>query len=197
MGYVVTLNREFGSLGRPIAKHMAEELGIEYYDRDIVEDTAKKMSLPVSTISDEEERSGGKFLSMKFPLGTAPSEIQDDIFRAQRDIILRLVERGSCIIVGRAADYILKDRRDLLRIYVYAPYQARFDNCVNELLMSPEAARKMIREVDRARNAYYRHYAGYKAGDPEHQDLLVNSAAFGAEGTARILCQVVRDRFGA
>lgn len=195
MGYVIALNREFGSLGRPIAKKMAEELGIEYYDRDIVEDTARKMDLPISTISEEEERSGGKFLSMKFPLGTGPSEIQDNIFRAQRDIILKLAQKGSCIIVGRAADYILKDLPDLLRIYIYAPYQARFDNCVNELLMSPDTARSMIKEVDRARNAYYRHYAGYRVGDPKHQDLLVNSATFGIDGTASMLCHVVRSRF--
>lgn len=196
MSYIVAINRQFGSLGRPIAKRMAEELGVEYYDRDIVEATAKKMSMPVSTVSDEEERAGGKFGSMRFPLGTAPSDIQDDIFRAQREIILSLVEKGSCIIVGRCADYILKDHPDLLRIYVYAPYQARFDNCVNSLLMSPESARRMIRDVDRARNAYYRHYAGYKAGDPEHQDLLINSGTFGADETAKYLCHVVRERFG-
>lgn len=196
MGYVIALNREFGSLGRPIAKKMAQDLGIEYYDRDIVEDTARKMKLPVSTIS-EEERAGGKFLSMKFPLGTGPSEIQDDIFRAQREIILRIAEWGSCIIFGRAADYILKDRADLLRIYIYAPYRARYDNCVNELLMSPDAARSMIKDVDWARNAYYRHYAGYKLGDPKHYDPLVNSATFGIDGTASMLCHVIRDRFGA
>lgn len=196
MGFVVTINRQFGSLGRPIAKRMAEHLGVEYYDRDIVEATAKKMNLPVSTVSDEEERAGNKYLPMKFPLGTASSEIQDNVFRAQRELILSLVEKESCIIVGRCADYILKGHDDLLRIFVYASYQDRFDNCVNSLLMDPDAARKMIRDVDRARKAYYLHYAGYKPEDPEHQDLLINSGTFGPDRTADYLCGVIKEQFG-
>ena len=94
--YVVTIARQFGSLGRPIARTMSEILGIEYYDRDIVETVANKMNLPVSVISKEEETANGSFFIMKYPLGTSTSEFQNAIFNAQRQIILDIAEKGNC-----------------------------------------------------------------------------------------------------
>ena len=109
--YVVTITRQFGSLGRPIAKRLSEILQIEYYDRDIVEKTAERMNLPVSVISDQEERSSG-FFRMLFPLGTEAEEKQRRLFQVQSEIISRLAEKGSCIIVGRCADYVLAEERN-------------------------------------------------------------------------------------
>lgn len=102
--YVVTIARQFGSLGRPIAKALAEILGIEYYDRDIVEATAEKMGLPVSVISDQEEKVKSGFFQMGFPLGMGSTEQQIEIFNEQAKIIRDLAERQSCIIVGRCSD---------------------------------------------------------------------------------------------
>lgn len=85
--YTITITRQFGSLGRPIARAMSEILGIDYYDRTIVDAAAKIMSLPVSTVSDVEEAAKRNFFSMQFPLGRGTSEIQDKVFETQKEII--------------------------------------------------------------------------------------------------------------
>ena len=111
--YVVTIARQFGSLGRPIAKLMSKKLGVEYYDRDIVEQAAKKLNLPVSQIDELEEKvkktSTNSYKRMMYPLGTQSSTEQDRIFEAQQNIMKFLVERESCIIVGRCSDFVLSD----------------------------------------------------------------------------------------
>ena len=142
--YVVTIARQFGSLGRPIAKMMSEKLGIEYYDRDIVEQAAKKLNLPVSHIDELEEKvkktRKNSYMRMMFPLGTESSSEQDNIFEAQQNIMRFLVERESCIIVGRCSDFVLSDEPAAIHIYIYAPYDARVKNCVKDLNLTEEDA---------------------------------------------------------
>lgn len=193
--YVVTITRQFGSLGRPIAKKMSELLGIEYYDRDIVEKAAQQLNLSIPVISDKEE-TANTFFHMKYPLGQGTTQIQDQIFSAQKEIILGLAEKGPCIIVGRCADAFLADRKNCFNIYIYAPYAARLDNCVNSLHMNSETAKKMIRDVDKARCAYHRHYAGYLPDDVNHKDILLNSSFLGPEESAKFLVNIIRSKFG-
>lgn len=194
--YIICINRQFGSLGRPIALQLAETLGIDYYDRDIVEETAKKMNLPISDVSNEEENVKSSFLRMRFPLGNSTSDKQDEIFRTQRKIILDLAERGSCIIVGRCSEYILRDYENVVSIYIYAPKDVRFDNCVNILHMDPAEAKRMIEEVDKARDAYHVRYAGYCPGDFSHEKIMMDSSFLGAEGTAEYLAELIRKKYG-
>ena len=100
--YYVTIARQFGSLGRPIARELSEMLGIEYYDRDIVEAASQELKLPVSVIHSEEEKSvKSNFLNMLFPLGTDSIDKQDKIFEAQKKIIRDFAEKDSAIFVGR------------------------------------------------------------------------------------------------
>lgn len=193
--YIVTITRQFGSLGRPIAREMSEILGIEYYDRDIVEKAAKKLDLSIPAISNAEETANA-FFNMKYPLGQGTTQIQDQIFLVQKGIILNLVEKESCIIVGRCADSILADHKNCLNIYIYAPYEARLNNCVDSLHMNPDTAKRMIREVDKARYAYHKHYAKYAPDDVEHKDILLNSAVLGQKGSAELLADMVRRKFG-
>lgn len=194
--YVITLTRQFGSMGRPIARKMAELLGIEYYDRDIVEETSRKLNLPTSKISKEEENARGSYFAMRFPLGAYTTDEQDKIFWTQRNIMLDLAYTRSCIIVGRCSDFILKDVPNCFRIHIYATEEERYDNCVNMLLMSPEDAKKSIAEVDRARLAYHLRYAGYKPDDPEYKDIMINSSLLGVDKTAEYLCDLIKKKFG-
>lgn len=193
--YVITIARQFGSLGRPIAGRMAEILGIEYYDRDIVDVAAKKLKLPVSAISDADETISNGLFQMMFPLGQSGIRMQHDVFNTQREIILNIADKGNCIIVGRCADYILESVKNHLRIYIYASYDQRLKNCVETLKMTEESARRMIREVDKARDAYHRHYAGYAPADVNYKDILIDSGMLGVEGTAQYLTELVRERF--
>ena len=120
--YIVTITRQFGSLGRPIAREMSEILGIEYYDRDIVEATSKKMNLPVSKIIEHEETYSTSLFPMLLPLGSDSIAKQDEIYNVQKEVIREMAEKESCIIVGRCADYIFRDHRNVLNIYIYAKY---------------------------------------------------------------------------
>ena len=123
--YIITISREFGSLGRPIAKRLAELLGIEFYDRDIVEKTAQNLGLPVSVIKDKEESARNRFFNMSYPLGNEATEQQDQIFHEQTRIIREVADKSSCIIVGRCGDYVFENEKNCLRVHIYAPYEAR------------------------------------------------------------------------
>lgn len=193
--YVVTLNRQFGSLGRPIARRMAEILDINYYDRDIVERTASSLNLSVSTISAVEEYATSRFSFMCYPLGDQSPEVQDQIYKVQEKIIRDLAAKESCIIVGRCADYILKDFENRIDIYIVAPYQDRYDNCIHQLYMEPKEAKYMMKTVDKARDVYHKKYSGYLLGDYRHKDVILNSSLLGVEGTAQYLSDLVIKKF--
>ena len=132
--FSIVISRQFGSLGRPIAKEMSEILGVEYYDRDIVTMVAKEHNITIREVSNLEEKSS-RYAFMKFPLGNGTVAAQDKIFNSTARIIRELAEKESCIIVGRCADAILGDNPDNVNIFIYAPYEERLVNCVNELGM--------------------------------------------------------------
>lgn len=197
--FVVTITRQFGSLGRPIARKMSELLGIAYYDRDIVDQAAKKLQLPVSVVNQEEERAVKQavnpFSRMMFPLGKGTSHTQDKIFEAQKNIIQFLAEKDNCIIVGRCSDFILSEVENSIHIYIYASYEARLRHCVEELGMEESEGRRMIKSVDEARDSYHMQYAGYLPDDKRHKDILIDSSLFGVEGTAQFLADAVKRKF--
>lgn len=199
--YVVTITRQFGSLGRPIARKMSELLGVEYYDRDIVDQAAQKLKLPVSLVNEQEEKAvkqvKNPFSRMMFPLGKGTSNTQDEIFEAQENIIKFLAERESCIIVGRCSDFILSDVKNAIHIYIYASYEARLKHCIEDLHMEESEARSMMKSVDEARNSYHMQYAGYLPDDRRHKDILIDSSLFGVDGTAEFLAEAVQKKFGA
>jgi len=194
--YVITISRQFGSMGRTIAQLMARELGVEFYDRDIVEETAKRMGLPISVISAKEENANSIYFKRQYPLGMGLSSMQDEIFSIQKNIIEDLAKKESCIIVGRCADSILADVENRLNVYIYAPYEKRFANCTQILKMEEKVARRMIREVDRSRELYHRRYCPEYTDAFSNRDLLVDSGRFGIEKTAEILTEIVRNLFG-
>ncbi len=195
--YYITISRQFGSLGRPIARELSEILGVEYYDRDIVEQTSKKMNLPVSKVSDKEEQiTKLSFFDMLFPLGEASIDTQDKIFDVQKQIIINFAERGSGIFVGRCADYILKDYVNCLHVFIYAPSEQRYQNCVNTLQMEPAQATKMMVEVDKARERYWLKYAKYKPSDIKNRHIMIDSSILGVKGTAKILANIIKEKYG-
>lgn len=195
--YTITITREFGSLGRPIARSLSERLGIEFYDRDIVEEVSRQLNMPVSKISESEEKSRHWLFPSMFPLGTDEEYIRDMIFDVQKDIILELASKSSCIIVGRCSDYLLQNEKNTINIFIYAPYAKRLENCIKTLGMTEEQAKKMIMRVDRARGSYHKRYAGYLPGDPRHKHLMIDSSLLGVEGTAELIAGVVKKKFGS
>ena len=193
--YVVTISRQFGSMGRSVAQIMSRELGIHFYDRDIVEETASRMGLPVSVISDTEENSSSVYFKQQYPLGMGIASMRDEIFLIQKNIIRDLARRESCIIVGRCADSILMDMEHHLNVYIYAPVEARLRNCTELLKMDERTARRMIREVDCSRELYHRRYCPEYTDPSTNKDIMLDSSRFGTEGTAGILVALVKELF--
>ncbi len=197
--YVITISRQFGSLGRPIAKRMSEKLGIQFYDRDIVDETAKKLKLPLSIVKENEESATklvtNTFRRMAYPLGRGTSSVQDDIFATQQNIINFLVDRESCIVVGRCGDYVLSEAENALHIYIYAPYKDRVKNSIEQLGLTELETKQTIAKVDAARDSYHKHYAGFAPDDKNFKDILINSSLLGVEGTAEYLVQAVKQKF--
>ena len=198
--YVVTITRQFGSMGRPIAMKMSKLLGIEFYDRDLVDQAAEKLNLPASVVDENEERAkhvaANAYYRMAFPLGRQnTTDKQDKIFEAQKNIIKFLAEKESCIIVGRCADFILEDMDNVVNIYVYADYEDRLLHCTNELGMNEKEGRRMISTVDEARKAYHLNYAGYLPGDINYMDIVINSGFLGVDGTAEFLAAAIKKKF--
>ena len=193
--FTITITREFGSLGRSIARELSQILGVEFYDRDIVEEVANKLNLPVSTVSNEEEKSRHSFFPRMFPLGTDEEYMQDIIFDVQKDIILNLAKKSSCILVGRCSDFLLEKEKNNINIFIYASHEKRLQNCVDTLGMTEAEAKRMILSVDKARNAYHKKYAGYLPGDPEHKQLMIDSSLLGVTGTAKLIAEIVHQLF--
>ena len=194
--YVVTISRQFGSTGRMIAQQLSREQGVDYYDRDIVEETASRMGLPVSVISNTEENSKSIYFRQQYPLGMGIASMRDEIFLIQKNIIRDLAQKESCIIVGRCADSILMDMENHLNVYIYAPMDVRLRNAVELAKLDEKTAKKMIREIDRSRELYHRRYCPEYVDPSTNKDIMLDSSRFGAEGTVKILAGLVRELFG-
>jgi len=189
--YVITISRQFASLGRSIAQELSEILEIEFYDRDIVEATAKRMGLKISSVSKEEEVVKSRFFNRKYPLGTEVANIQDEIFNVQKNIIQDIAKEESCIIVGRCGNEVLKDHKKCLNVYIYASNEHRLDNCVNVLHMDPKVAKKMMKDVDKARENYRAKYCSDVKHVHDGYDILIDSSRFGVSESAKIIASIV------
>lgn len=193
--YVVTISRQFASMGRTIAQSMAEQLGVEFYDRDIVEATARRMQKPISMISNAEENVKSGFFLRNRPFNMGIYSITDEIFEVQRNIIRDAAAKESCIIVGRCAESVLRDYKNHISIYIYAPYEARLKNCIEDLHMDEKTARKMIKEVDAARSNYQKKYYPEAKSVFDHRDIMIDSSRFGIERTSEILSEIVKSQW--
>jgi cytidylate kinase len=178
-----------------LRKKWQKNLKIEFYDRDIVEATAKRMGQPIPVISSEEENSNSVFFRRKYPLGMGVANIQDEIFQVQTNIIRDIAKRESCIIVGRCAGSVLKDHPRRLNIYIYAPYEYRLKNCIEVFQMDPKQAKKMIKEIDKARENYRYRYCPEVKNAYDGYDIMIDSSRFGIDKTAMLLTDIVKSTF--
>lgn len=194
--YVITISRQFASMGRSIARELAAQLQIEFLDRDIVEETAKRMNATIPEISREEEEIPSKFSYRMYPLGLGVPAVKDEIFRCQKSIMEDFVRKESCIIVGRCGGYCLKDEPHLLKVFVYAPQDVRLKNCIEYLRMPEKTALRTMVEVDKAREAYHKRYIPGYVNAALESDLCINSAAYSIQDAAELIVAAAERKFG-
>jgi hypothetical protein len=195
--YIITIARQFGSLGRDIGKKLAAELDIKYYDRELIEKASEQMGLPVSALAQLDNKMSGTFQKMLYPLGISASATQSKLFEAQKSIILDVANQDSCVIVGRCADYILKDYENVLNVFIYADYKTRLDNCINDLHIDHTEAKRLITDVDKARQLYHKFYTGYDFDRINGKNLMVDSGLFGVDGAVELIKSAVKIKFNA
>ena len=182
-GVIITIAREHGSSGKQIGKVVAERLGIPFYYKEMTALAAEESGLDREFISDINANSP-KILHDLY----LSTHVVQQAVAAQDRIIRRIAENGSCVIVGRSADYVLRDHPDLFRVFVYAPKDFRIKRLGKVYGDDPETAEKNIRRSDGARAAYYRNISGRVWGERENYDLMISSE-IGIESSADIICK--------
>jgi cytidylate kinase len=196
--YVVTISRQFASMGRTIGLKMASNLGIELYDRDIVKHTAERLGLEKGEVSHYDEKTGKRsfFLRDTYLFDFSVYDIHRNVFEVEKNIIQDFAKKESCIIVGRCADSILRDMPNVLNIFIYAPIEERLKNCVEQLGMDETSALEKIRKVDDARSAYRHKFCPECVSEFNDRHIMIDSSKFGVEGTANILTEIVKSSVG-
>ena len=192
---VITISREFGSGGRTVGKQTAKLLGIPCYDQEVIEKVAAESGFAKEYIKERGEYTpyGGWFaqaLTGRSARGTSP---QDDLWVIQRKVILELAEK-PCVIVGRCSDYVLGERPECLKVFVYADLPSRIARCVEDYHIPSDDMERRIIQMDRGRSNYYNYYTGHNWGDMRRYDLTLNSSTTGIEGAVELISTLVKAR---
>ena len=201
MNTIITIGREFGSGGREIGKRLAELLGIAYYDKEIVAEISNRTKLSENYVHQIVEQSP----QMLFPITTARTlhhTISNDsmfrqyssIYTEQANVLHEMAEKSSCVIVGRCADYILRDLNPL-RLFIYADMPTKLARCREKAEdhenLSDKKLIKKIKRVDKSRSRYYQYYTGHTWGKRENYDLLINTSSLNVEHVAVLLAGLI------
>ncbi|RHU73754.1 cytidylate kinase-like family protein [Butyribacter intestini] len=194
--FVVAIGREFGAQGCDIAEKLAEKLGVKLYDRQLVEEAAKKLEMDEHTVQKADEVSAKDIEGLKTTYGVGNFYLSTQVLDAQADIIERVAQNESCIIMGRCADYILKDRDDCLKIYIYAPFDVRTKHIAEKYDMSMFSAKRLVRQMDEKRDTYYKYVTGNRRGEHDGKDAMFDSSIMGVDGTVDMLLEMINKKFG-
>ncbi len=190
---IVTIGREFGSGGHEIGKRLAADLGIAFYDQEFVEMAVKNTGFHVDYVKDNEEKapdlvSGAMFVGIDIYQPSPYDRIQEEEYRLIREI----ASKESCVIVGRAADYILSDQSHV-SVFLFAPIEDRVKRKMALLpaeqaaKTTPAAMEKIVKQMDKRRRRYYEYYTDMKWGARDSYDLLINTSRAGIDGSVKII----------
>ncbi len=194
MNTIITISREYGAGGTSIGRRVAQELGIEIYDRDIIRSTVLKTGLDAGVIEHEEEEisRGDAFLRMITP--AAYFDRREAIREIERGVILGFARKGPCVLLGRCADIILEENDiDCLKVFLYADELHRAAR-VGEIIGSsdPGEIQKAMRRTDRARRSFYQEFTGRKWGDCNNYNLMIDTGMLGYDASAKVVCEAAR-----
>ena len=196
---IITISREFGSGGRSIGRALAEKLGIPFYDEELVDQVALESGFAPKFIEEHGEHSPGKsFFSYAFAPQGVPGIMNglstaDFLWSIQCSVILQLADKGPCVIVGRNADYVLKDREDCLHAFIYADMDYRADRIVRLYGESEKSPQARLTEKDKRHKVNYQHYTGRSWGQAQNYDVCLNTSTLGVENCVDILYSMVQN----
>ena len=192
MNRIITISRQFGSGGRTVGRLVAEKLGIPCYDQELLEQLSVKSGFTPDYIQERAEyaEQGGWLSHALSGRLSGGMNNQDYIWVAQEELILELAEKGPCVIVGRCADYILKDRDDCLNVFIHADMEKRAERIVKMYGEHTDAPEKRLKDKDKRRKAYYQFYTDTEWGVAHNYHLSLDSGKLGIEKCVDIIAQV-------
>ena len=199
---IITIARQYGSGGREIGERIAAALGIPKYDKELITEAASRGDLDPGVIQKADETAANSLLYTlamgSNVFGTAMSfgykmPINDKLFLLQSDVIKSYAKEGSCVIIGRCADYVLRDEPNLLRVFIYGDLEHRQQRVLERHKdVKPSQAIDIINKTDKRRASYYNFYTGNKWGKYDNYDIAINSSTLGIEGTAKMLTRIAK-----
>jgi cytidylate kinase len=192
---IVTISRQCGSGGRYIGEKLAKELGVVCYDEKLLDMVAKESGFALDFVEEKGERITGSLLFNIASSLTYASNVfsgngmslQDEIYFIQNRIIKEIAERESCVIVGRSADYVLRERDDCLNVFIHADEKSKLERAVKYYHMPEKDAPSILKKNDRARYNHYKYYTDGDWGQAFNYDLCLNSGIFGIDGCVKMI----------
>lgn len=178
---IITISREFGSGGRTIGRKVAEKLGIPCYDAELIQKIAQESGFDADYIREAGEYTPGGFLSSALSNRSFGPTNEDYLWKIQYNVISDLAEKGSCVIVGRCADYILKDKADCLAVFIHADMAFRANRIVSVYGQREESPEERLKDKDKRRAAYHRFYTNMKWGQAKNYHLCLDSGVLGID----------------
>jgi cytidylate kinase len=197
---VITIGRQLGSGGFLVAKILSDKLAIPFFDKELITLAAQKSGLGKEFFEKVDEKNSfsifGNFIGVPFGNMQDSNYLNNEtLFKIQSDVIRNLAQKGSCIFVGRCADYILRDNLNLLSVFIYANIEDRIKMLVEEKNISPKEAKRLTEQADKKRSAYYNYYSNKVWGAATCYDICVNTSALGLEKTADLLYEIFNCKF--
>ena len=182
---VITISREYGSGGRAIGERLAKELGIPFYNKELILMAAKESGLSEEYIKKTEQIKSTSFLYGLY-MGAQQLPMNDQIFLVQSKIIRQIAEEGPCVIVGRCADYVLRERKDLLNVFIHAPLEYRAQRAREVYEKQAGNMEDFVKKKDKKRASFYNYFSQNKWGDARHYHLAISSE-YGVDFAASVI----------
>lgn len=192
--FVITIGCEYGSGGPEIGKAIAEALGIEYYNRDLVDKVVDQIGVDRELVA-KADSGDSVMYQFETKLGPRYANLTNRVIYTQFEVIKKFAEKSSCVIIGRCSDYILKERKDTLNIFIYAPFEARVKSVMEQQQISKKKAEELVKADDEAMHARYKYMTGTYRGDRHNRDILIDSSILGWDKTVKYLLQLIDLRF--
>jgi putative MATE family efflux protein len=189
---VITISREYGSGGRYVGRLIADILGIKFYDKDFIKKLAEETGLSEEYIeSNEQKRNSLSNLNNGYYFGL---DNRDDLFLKESELIKEVASKESCVIIGRCADFILKDEKNIVKIFIYSDMENKIKRAIEFYGMDKEKAKKEIKQIDKLRGNHYKYYTGSDWNNHSNYDICINSDTFGVEKTAELICEFIKEK---
>ncbi len=186
---VITLGRQHGSNGREIARRLAEELGYVCYDKEIVDHAADNSEYSKEIFDSYDEKRVSPYV-VSTPHYNSFHEgfrLNMQVATAQFDTIRKVADKDNCIIVGRCADYVLRNRENVVKVFIMADHDFRVNTLANRKGITEAQAKKLLKEVDKDRSSYYKYYTDQIWGEAENYDLCIDSGRIGIDGAVKVI----------